>query len=222
VLIEPDPTATDPATQPLGFGYGLLTVSTAGLVSFSGKLPDGTPFAQRTYLTAAREWPLFVPLHGGAGAISGRVTFRDQAGSTDLDGVLIWSRPAIGTAAYYRQGFTVTVGLGGSRYTAVPGVFLQQSLTATLDYGNLPVARSVEVPRFVRDRSVPPPTIKYKASAGDLKLSINRANGLLSGSFLHPVTRKATLVSGVIFARQNAAAGYFLGKDQAGSFELTE
>ena len=104
------------------------------------------------------------------------------------------------------------VTLGGSRYTALPATFTQQQLDATLSDGNLPTPRTARLPAFARNAT----------RSGDLILSVNGTSGLLTGSFLHPVTRTRQPIFGAILSKAGVAAGYFPGKDQAGDFRLTD
>jgi hypothetical protein len=49
---------------------------------------------------------------------------------------------------------------------------------------------------------------------------VNPVAGIFAGTFIHPVTGVATAFRGVIFQRQNAGYGYFLGSSESGSASL--
>ncbi len=213
ILIESDPAAfADSSAQPLGYGSGIVVVAPTGRVGFAGRLADGSRVSHATWLSESGTWPLYIPLYGGAGAVSGSVTFRDRAELTDLDGGLTWQRPALRNALFYKDGFTAHVALGGSRFTALPSAFTQQQLEVMLSAGNLPTLKTARVPAFSRNVT----------RSGDLVLSVDATNGLLTGSFLHPVTRTRQPIFGAILSKLGMAAGYFPGKNQTGEFELSE
>jgi hypothetical protein len=213
VLIEAEGASlADASEQPVGSGSGIVVVAATGRIGFVGRLADGTRVSQATWLSESGTWPLYIPLHGGAGAVSGNVTFRDRPDLTDLDGGLIWQRPALSQARFYRKGFTTRVALGGSRFSALPAAFTQQQLEATLREGNLPTPRTARVPAFARNVT----------RNGDLVLSVDASNGLLTGSFLHPVTRTRQPIFGAVLSKLGMAGGYFPGKAETGRFELTD
>jgi hypothetical protein len=47
------------------------------------------------------------------------------------------------------------------------------------------------------------------------------STGVISGSFLDPATRLPTPIKGVALQQQSNAAGFFLGTNATGIFELT-
>jgi hypothetical protein len=53
-----------------------------------------------------------------------------------------------------------------------------------------------------------------------LVMSLSTANGLMSGSFLHPDTKRSIILKGVVLQSQNAGFGYFLGTNQSGFIYL--
>jgi len=52
-------------------------------------------------------------------------------------------------------------------------------------------------------------------------LTIKPTTGLLSGRFIHPVTRRKVQFQGAVLPDENRAAGFFVGKTTAGALELT-
>jgi hypothetical protein len=67
--------------------YGLVTVSDAGTVTFSGILGDGTPITSTGPVTGQGNWPFYVSLHGGRASIMGWLTFADDG---HIGGELGW------------------------------------------------------------------------------------------------------------------------------------
>jgi hypothetical protein len=56
-------------------------------------------------------------------------------------------------------------------------------------------------------------------STNKLKLTITRANGIVTGSFLNPTSHKLNTVRGVILQNEAVAAGFFANTN-AGAFNL--
>jgi hypothetical protein len=50
-----------------------------------------------------------------------------------------------------------------------------------------------------------------------LAVTITPSTGRISGSFIHPVTKLASRINGVILQDRNAATGFFLGQTTSGA-----
>ena len=72
-------------SYPQGTGWATITVDKKGFAKLKGRLADGSTITAAAPLTKDDTWPFYVPLYGGKGSISGRVSFRPGMGS-DLDG----------------------------------------------------------------------------------------------------------------------------------------
>ncbi|MHA3775070.1 S8 family peptidase [Verrucomicrobiota bacterium sgz303538] len=117
------PTGDATAGQPAGAGYGLLMISPAGNIRFSGVLGDGQKASQGATLYRTGHWPFFATPYKSGGAIAGTVAFDEDAPESDLTGTLTWNKVQKTTDKVYPEGFqNVRVELTGSRYdTPVPG-----------------------------------------------------------------------------------------------------
>lgn len=79
-----------PPTEPTGYGFGSLTVSTNGVVAGSGMLGDDTGFKLTGNLVIGGYWPVYIPESNGQGVIVGWSQFAATQVS-DLAGTLNWS-----------------------------------------------------------------------------------------------------------------------------------
>ncbi|MEY5010420.1 MAG: hypothetical protein RLZZ253_1559 [Verrucomicrobiota bacterium] len=87
-------TDLDTAAYPHGAGSARLTVSTAGVVTITGKLSDGTAISLSSRLSSDNDLPLYAPLYSMKGFVAGRMQFDDTA--LDSDAVcesMVWFRP---------------------------------------------------------------------------------------------------------------------------------
>ncbi len=220
ITLPPDPSRPD-STLPQGDGYGTLVVGKAGLARLAGALADGRPIAITTAVLEGDKLALYLPLYGGNGYVSGSVTLRTTSVS-DLDGSVHWSKPEIAGARVHPAPLEVNLPVIGSRYVRPePGapVFSaaagQESGALTLTDGNLlaPIVQPVTLDSANR-------LIPTRQALDSLRAVIDPATGLFWGSFVHPVTQAVSPFRGVIFQKQNAGFGYFLGSDESGHTSL--
>lgn len=207
--------SADAAISPFGLGYGVVTVSTAGGVVFSGALGDGVTAAQKVPLAANGQWPLYVPLYKSQGSVFGWLTFGDT-GTSDVSGLLLWTKPAGVAGICHPSGFISDVSVKGSRYTVpLSGV---RSLTFSnasvrLEGGNLTAATTSDV--YLNEFNK---VTLLSVETNKLALKLTSSSGLIGGSFIHPQTLKKSTIKGVVLQRQDVGSGFFLGTNQSGSF----
>ncbi len=208
------PTDTNSTSGPAGDGYGTVSISTAGAITFSGVLADGTKAAQKTFLSADGNWPLYIPLYKTNGSLVSWVNFSGED-TTDFSGLFNWFKQAH-TAKYYGGGFTNEATLLGSRFT--PPNTTNQMLFLTnavvgFTNGNL-------VADFANDVTLDPKGKVTNLGTNKLSLSINSGSGLISGSATPPGGGKAVSFKGAILQKGTNAAGFFLGTNASGSVRL--
>lgn len=134
--------------------------------------------------------------------------------NTDVLGPLLWTKAATAPGAYYRNGFTNDVETLGSRHTATNKPILNVSnAIVRLEGGNLLAPLTNDVVLSNLNRVIVVPTNRHR-----LVLTPSATAGTVSGSFLHPDTRRSSALQGVLLQRQRAAAGYFLGTNESGAF----
>ncbi len=206
------------SSEPGGDGWGAVTVSKTGLVTVKGKLGDGTAFTEKAYLSANGEFFLYRELYKSKpekGRIGGRVLFRDLPWVSDFDGRLQWKKFEDAKEKQYKDGFNVEVALLGSRLISYPnGIRLLGALddadpnaVFNLIGPSLPPTAGQEVERvlswLLNNKLVHYGPEKLSGSA-------NRSTGLLTGSFLDPASKLRVQAQGVVFQKQELAAGQFV------------
>jgi len=195
----------DPS-QPVGDGYGTLHVGADGLGTLSGTLADGTAFSQTAWLTAEADWPLYVSLYAGKGAVVSWMTFTNQV-SSDINGAVVWIKQANPAAAQYPAGFISDTKAVGSLYVVPTGVGKAVNLSSALVSfigGNLPADFSNAV-------SVNAGSSVVNLSPNALTLTISPALGSFNGQVAEPGTGLVHPFSGVVLQKQNAGYGFMTG-----------
>lgn len=206
IVLPHDPNS---AAGPEGDGYGTVTVSAAGQITFSGALPDGTKVTQKTSLSKNGEWPLFASLYKGNGSLLSWVNFTNQ-NSTDLNGLLNWFKQTQ-TARYYPDGFTNESVLIGSRFAASrtePLLGTSNGLVAFIG-GNLSADFTNAVAINAKNQVTSLETNKFK-------LKFNPSNGTFSGSVTPPSGGKALPFQGAVLQGWTSGAGFISGTNRSG------
>lgn len=188
----------------VGDSFGVVTVSTLGVVSVTGTLADGVNFSQTTPVSKSGQWPFYAYAASGRDSVLGWVNF---AGGTLASANVTWIK-APGLGHYYPAGFDDSVQLIGSPYAAphakLPALNLLDA-SVTLNGGNLPseINSSVTLQR----------NLSY--AAGSTTISFTASTGAFSGKF-----GANEAMHGVILQNQNSARGFFLGTNQSGAVLL--
>jgi len=191
---------------PAGDGYGTLHVGADGLGTLSGTLADGTAFSHTAWLTAEGDWPLYVSLYAGKGAVVSWMTFTNQV-SSDINGAVVWIKQANPAAAQYPAGFTNDTKAVGSLYVAPTGANKAVNLSsASVSFtgGNLTADFSNMV-------SVNTGSQVVNLSPNALTLTISPTLGSFTGQVAEPVTGVVHPFSGVVLQKQNAGFGFLPG-----------
>jgi hypothetical protein len=193
-------------------------VSSAGTVQAVGTLADGATVSQSAGLAADGRWPFFISLPGGRGLAIGWMSCQANAASQEV----FWVKSPDSAARYYPGGFGEGRAVALKRYLAPA---LKQTATTwtsgrvLMGGGNLPAPIEAEV--LVTNNLIK----GLSGSASNLSLVITNSNGRFGGSFLHPVTRKATPLQGILVqglpwvapAEQvTVGGGWFLGTNHDG------
>ena len=97
------PGSENAATQPGGNGFGAVTVSDLGAITFSGTLGDGTRVTASSVVSHDGQWPFYVSLYGGKGSILGWLSFTNDGAISGQTG---WFKLAMPAAKLYPGGFT--------------------------------------------------------------------------------------------------------------------
>jgi hypothetical protein len=212
---SPGLTTTD---YPQGKGFATIKVSKTGLVSLAGTLADGTAITASAPLSEAKTWPLFAQLYNKGGFISGQVDLSIGAAS-DLSAMgLLWSRPFMDVQHYpfgWAEG--VKVDLLGAKYAVTPNISVLSGLpiadadgNAVLTFTDGLLADPVGKPMNLTTADV---VTKIPSTDASYTLAINRATGLMNGTFTHTNGTKPSF-QGIIFQKagspHSGGHGFFL------------
>jgi hypothetical protein len=211
--------SSDGSESPGGNGYGTVSISTAGMVSWSGVLADNTSVAPgEVSISKFGQWPLYIPLYGKLGSLSGWININTATAST-FAGAADWFRVGV-DGKLYKAGFTNALSLAGSPFTAgsskIP-VLDTNSFVLTLSGGGLGTNNLTNALTLYD-------TGKFETNNGDiskLTLSVTPGTGVISGSFLDPLTGLKATIKGVVLQEQTNASGFFVSTNATGSFLLT-
>jgi hypothetical protein len=202
-------------TLPQGSGYGTVSVSKSGIISFAGSLADGTKISQSVPISQQGQWPLYAALYRGQGSVLGWIAIKVAA---HVGGGLVWTKP-ITLNEQYPSAFAWMTEAIGARYTppgkgsnvlASVGCNLTLSICGGGLTDNIFNAFTLNAKNQVKDAS----------GAGKLSLSFTPSTGLFSGTQIIPEARKTISFKGVILQDQGIGAGYFMGTEQGGSIRL--
>jgi hypothetical protein len=191
---------------PAGDSFGTMTVGSDGLATLTGTLADGTMFAQSAYVTADGDWPLYVSLYVGRGAIVSWLTFTNLT-TSDVNGTFVWIKPAGVSATSYPLGFTNETKAVGSLYTEpnVAGKALNlSSASVRFTGGDLGAG-------FTNAVSVNAGSQVVNLSPNQMTFTIATPAGTFGGQIHEPGTAALHNFSGVVLQKQDAAFGFMTG-----------
>ena len=208
---------------PQGDGIGTAKISKAGIVTFAGTLADGTAFTASMPLSQQDRSGLFVPLYKMGGFISGWLQLDSESPESDfrIDG-LSWCRP-YQDVQHYPFGWPeiIKADVSGALYTVVAGTSALPNLEATVSptianalllwgdpFTEVDITDPVTVGGIKLVNLSPADVVsKVPSTDSSFALSVTRASGLLSGSFLvADGTRPA--FQGVIYQKGTLAGGH--------------
>lgn len=222
------------ATIPQGTGYARLSIARGGAVRMLGKLADGSAFSSAGVLRAGADvhpqWDLYnSALYARLGLLAGTFTLPTSAGA-ELTGMLAWRKLFTGRGAYYPAGFTSHLSVAGFRYVAPARGTLALPLADSLNNIALTLAGGALASPFEETGTLTSANqvLIGTGNVEKMKVAINASTGLLVGSFIHPLTQKAVIFSGVLYQGSTGpgAYGWFLGPvsngvGESGLFSLT-
>jgi hypothetical protein len=212
MLIPGDFTMT---SEPGGDSYGTVTVDKTGRLRFAGKLADGTSVSQSSWVSKNGQWPLYVKLHRGDGALYGWMLLNPSP-DKEIDGNVTWIRPHIPASAYYPNGFAISLQAWGSRYFApTRGQKVVDLTWATVEFNGGNPVQTVTNTIVLDSRNK-----VLNQSDNALTLSISTSSGLFSGKVWSPLTATWLRFQGVLLQGYAIGGGYFLGRDQSGEVWL--
>lgn len=208
--------ASGNAGTPGGDSYGAALVSASGKVSFSGVLADGTAASQGAPVARGGEWPFYASLYGGKGSVIGWLTFVTNSPTESLGGLASWSKPASAVAKTYTNGFLTESWLIGSTYlpSATNRVFSFSNGAVQFTGGNVPSSPVL----FNVGLTAGNTTTDTNGTA--FSMSITKANGLFSGTFIPPGMNTSLAFRGAVLQQRDHGSGFFLNRNVSGRVEV--
>ena len=220
------PDGTNHTQQPAGDGYGALVVNYLGSCSGTLTLADGTNATLAGHVSRNAEWSFHRGLYGVTprGYVAGKLTFRDVALISDLDGSCRWVRLGSTTAgALFPGGFDTVRSTIGCRYTspgvgsrAFPGLdnatynvwlrFAHSSIGAIEHAGTWSTANKV-----------------FIYGPETFSIAFNPATGILTGTYLDakiPTAKISARFGAAILQKQSLATGFASSAGSYGFFGI--
>jgi hypothetical protein len=212
------PVSTNSAIGPGGFSIARAEVAASGAVNFFVNLADGvTPtVSYASALAADGTAPYYSALYGGQGVFLG---WFDFAPSNEPASQLTWIKPA-GPGTFYPGGFSTNPQTWSSRYVAPKkgtNVIDGDTVTLTFNGGGLES-------EITADATFNPANNTFevsKPSANKLALKFAPSTGLLTGTFVPPMEKKAARFEALWLPSHSNAAGFFEGTNETGSVIVT-
>lgn len=212
---------------PQGYGFGSITVSPAGVATWTGKSADGEKLTCSAFISQTGEVLFYQPLYktkpGGAllGVLQLRLgTLPADSADNLLDGILSWNRPPTITknARVYKDGFgVVEVPVFGGRYLPKPLVLdVAASSDIALAFGQAGLAPSRN-PDAEFDVGVKNKITLNGSSASGTSLKADPAKGGFSGKFAledpnprpaPPVVKRPVSFEGMVVPTESGLRGY--------------
>jgi hypothetical protein len=221
VVVSPQPGGL--STEPIGHGFGTLSVNTSGTIAFSGMLGDGTKVTASSVVVGSGQWPLYLSpsAYAGKGLAWGWLSFVTNGAGRDVAGWLSWLKEPGLAGALYPKGFEFTNGVQvlGSLYSYTSGARVLNWTNGVIELvgGNF----------YQPDTLSPGLTngVTLEASnklvgTNKLSLTLTTASGLFQGTVPVTGTMTGISVSGVLLQGHNAGYGLFLGATNSGTVYL--
>ena len=198
-------TAND-QSLPAGDGYATLHVAADGLGTMSGTLADGTQFSQSAYLTTDGDWPLYVSMYVGQGAVMSWLSFTNLS-TSDVSGDLVWIKQAGASDTSYPAGFTVGTKAVGSLYAQSSDMGKALNLSgAVVTFSGGELAAT-----FNNVVSVNAGSQVVNLGLTEMTFRISKPTGTFSGEVREPSSGELRSFAGVLLQKRDAAFGTMTG-----------
>lgn len=200
---------------PSGFGWATLYVDAGGKATLAGKLQDGAGWSQTVLISAAGEWPVYVPLRAGKGMILGWMNLETND-VNDCDGQLSWVKPASAGAANYTNGFIQSaIPPFGSVWQARSPAFAATNGLAIFSGGGLTNS-------FTNTFQLRANNTITNTSLNAFSLTTTTTLGSFTGTVIPPPNSGASKLSfqGVLLQNQLGAYGWFTNAGVSGKIEI--
>jgi hypothetical protein len=200
-----------------GNGCLSVTVSTAGNVTASGRLADGTPITTGGYLLPDGTAQWYTAAYNSAGAFLGSFAF-DTDNTPACTGTYNWFRPA-SAATMFPVGFAETGSATGSILRTVKFAPRLRS-SAPSQIGALLDGGSLQAPLGETGVIAASGSVVW-GQPGPEKLALTvSSSGRVTGTFIDPATGKKRVLMGIWLQDQGIGGGFFIGDKTAGALTL--
>jgi hypothetical protein len=203
------------SAQPCGNGFGSVTVTAAGNVTFGGMLGDATTATGTTVLSRQGQWPLYISLYGGKGSMLGWLAFTNSG----ISGQTAWFKLPQATAKLYPNGITQSAEVTGSAYNYASGLPILDFIDGRL------LLTNGDLPQNITNQIVLNPAAPITSQSTNdqtaWKLEFKPSTGMFKGSVLNPETGASLSINGVVLQNQDFGAGLFIGTTETGSVTLS-
>jgi hypothetical protein len=208
------PGAAPQSGSPAGDGFGTVKIDAGGNLQFAGSLSDGTKITQKSTISGAGYWPMYVSVYQGSGCALGWLEIINHR----LAGKVIWIKPAgvQSSAKSYSGGFTNRADAAGLTYS--PPARNQQIFS--WKWGQAILSGAQISGLWTNQFYLDPAAHQFVPDNSTLKLTITPSSGLFQGSIVNPDTGVPVKFQGVLFQDVNVGLGYFLNANQSGQIYL--
>jgi len=203
----------DPNLPP-GHGYGAVQIDRAGNIVLNGRSGDGQVLSQAVPVSPSGEWPLYAPLYTASGSILSWLTFTNDV-IAPVRGLLSWIKYPSTATGFYRAGFSNELAVIGSRYAGSTS-----NRVIRMDYGQVIATDGNLAGPVVNTVRLGPTSTITTSGADGFKMTLNRTNGVFSGSFRVPGTTTTRSFYGSLLQNRDVGLGYFLGTNQSGGIRF--
>ncbi len=223
----PGETAYQDGVNPSAYSYLTCTVDTLGRATVVGRLSDGSPVTQSSLMAEVGTVLLHQPLYGGQGALNGRLIVDAYAESDEFRGqvyaALGWLRPANVPGGLYPAGFSTNLYNIESSGLAPD---LNRLLPATTTGAAVPVQVNLAGGHYTVAGLTSNVQINGQGASAPvvggvlpgLKVTVNRAKGTFTGSWIPSGTTKPVPFQGLVVGA-NRGLGHAL-MTEAGSTRI--
>ena len=195
---------------------GSIIVSTKSQATILTTFADGSTTTQSVPMPTNGPVPFYVDLYKGKGSALGWLHLnRSAPRGGAVFGRLNWYRPAMGTSGLFTNGFEFMHRTYGSTYVSPTNNRVLNFTNAMLGFGLLDQGVVFRNPlRLGSGGKV------VNLATNAMKMSVNLANGLYSGTTVEPGTGRAVQFKGAVFQDWDYGDGWFLTPEKSGYLSL--
>ncbi|HEY3862209.1 MAG TPA: peptidylprolyl isomerase [Verrucomicrobiae bacterium] len=207
--LQPQTPANSVLDGPPGDSFATVIASAAGNLAVAGTMADNSTFSQSTGVFTNGAWPLFAKFYAGKGMLIGWET---NLPSGESSGSLYWIKAAK-NGTYYTNGLGEQLISAGTNYAAPkpPGQF-----TIVLGGGTLATPITNQFSFNAAGTIVP-----AAGTLDQLKGSVLLSTGVVKGSIVNPVNKKALSFAGVFVGQAQGGSGFTLDANgETGYFDI--